>query len=32
MDKAGGERLVNDVDHLWLTIKAKQPLPEKEPK
>ena len=32
MDKAGGERLINVVDHLWLTIKAKQPLPGKEQK
>ena len=32
MDKAGGERLINYVDHLWLTIKAKQTVLEKEPK
>ena len=22
MDKAGGGRLINSIDHLWLTIKA----------
>ena len=32
MDQAGGERLINVVDHLWLTIKAKQSDTEKEPK
>ena len=31
MDKAGGERLINSIDHLWLTIKAK-PEPKKEAK
>ena len=29
MDKAGGERLINSIDHLWLTIKPK---PKSEPK
>ena len=32
MDKAGGERLINVVDHLWLTVKPKQSDPEKSPK
>ena len=32
MDKAGGERLINFVDHLWLTVKPKQSDPEKTPK
>lgn len=32
MDKAGGERLINVVDHLWLTIKAKQSDSKKGPK
>ena len=31
MDKAGGERLINEIDHLWLTVKAK-PEPEKKAK
>ena len=31
MDKAGGERLINAIDHLWLTVKAK-PEPQKEDK
>jgi len=31
MEKAGGERLINSVDHLWLTIKPK-PEPKPEPK
>ena len=31
MDKAGGERLINSIDHLWLTIKPK-PKPKSEPK
>ena len=30
MDKAGGARLINSIDHLWLTIKAK-PKPKPEP-
>ncbi|MDP6795987.1 MAG: PPC domain-containing protein [Verrucomicrobiota bacterium] len=31
MDKAGGDRLINAIDHLWLTVKAK-PEPKKENK
>ena len=30
MDKAGGERLINEIDHLWLTVKPK-PKPKLEP-
>ena len=30
MDKAGGERLINSIDQLWLTIKPK-PKPKPEP-
>ena len=30
MDKAGGERLINEVDHIWLTVRAKQPVSEKK--
>ena len=31
MDKAGGGRLINSIDHLWLTIKAKpEPKPEEK--
>ena len=29
-DKAGGERLLNEVSHLWLTVKPKSPEPKKE--
>ena len=33
MDKAGGERLINEIDHLWLTVKPKpKPKPEPEKK
>ena len=28
--KAGGERLINEVNHLWLTVKAKPHEPKKE--
>ena len=28
-DKAGGERLINEVNHLWLTVKPKPPEPKK---
>ena len=31
MDKAGGGRLINAIDHLWLTVKAK-PKPKKDDK
>ena len=31
-DKAGGERLINEVNHLWLTVKPKPPKPKKESK
>ena len=31
-DKAGGERLLNEVGHLWLTVKAKPAEPKKESK
>ena len=31
-DKAGGERLINEVNHLWLTVKPKPPEPKKESK
>ncbi|MBO60855.1 MAG: hypothetical protein CMO63_02630 [Verrucomicrobiales bacterium] len=31
-DKAGGERLINEVNHLWLTVKAKPPESKKEAK
>ena len=31
MDKAGGGRLINSIDHLWLTVKSK-PEPKKEAK
>jgi hypothetical protein len=31
MDRAGGERLINSIDQLWLTIKPKpKPKPESE--
>ena len=31
-DKAGGERLINSVNHLWLTVKANPSEPKKETK
>ena len=31
-DKAGGERLLNEVGHMWLTVKAKPAEPKKETK
>jgi hypothetical protein len=32
MDKAGGERLINSIDHLWLTIKPKPEAVKEEKK
>ena len=32
MDKAGGERLINSIDHLWLTIKPKPEAVKEEEK